>query len=328
MSKKKTGEAHSHMWLVGMLGLSSGLALMIYVPSLKPVSNVLFLFAGFHIVGAVVAITSVYMMSGGRLLSRFSRPTHESTAARFDFGWAPSWTLGPLVAAVVCIAAAVAIEVAAPHFWPLAVLGTLLAASFFAGHLAAAATADPGNAPLPMVDLVSGEHERVLDGGCGAGRTTIAISRTLRSGSIVAMDRFDSDYIAGGGRRLLERNLALAGLADRVEIKQGDLTSLPFPDGSFDAAVSAHAIDHLGPGKQKGLAEMRRVLKPGGKFLFVAWVPGWSMFAIASVLSLFLTGKPAWRRMVSAAGFHIEEEGTFNGVWYLLLKSPAPPSAE
>lgn len=35
------------------------------------------------------------------------------------------------------------------------------------------------------------------------------------------------------------------GLADRVEIKQGDITELPFPDAHFDSAVSAHVIDHL-----------------------------------------------------------------------------------
>ncbi len=107
-----------------------------------------------------------------------------------------------------------------------------------------------------------------------------------------------------------------------MEIKHGDLTALPFPDGAFDAAVSAHAIDHLGPGKQRGLSEMRRILKPGGKFLFVAWVPGWNMFAIANVLSLFLTRKAGWRRMAAQAGFEVQEEGTFNGVWYLLLAKP------
>lgn len=326
MDNKHTGEAHSHMWLVGMLGLISGLLLMIYVPSLKPVSDVIFLFAGFHLVGGVVSIASLYVMTGGKPFRHFSRRpkiiTH-GVPTKFDFGWTPSWTIGPLIAAVISISTAIAIQVAIPGWWPLALLFTLLAACFFAGHLAAASTANPDNAALPMVDLLTGDHDRVLDGGCGAGRTTIAVSRILKNGSIVAMDRFDSDYIEGGGRQLLERNLNFASIADRVEIKQGDLTQLPFPDESFDAAVSAHAIDHLGAGKEKGLAEMRRVLKPGGRFLLVVWVPGWSMFAIANVMSFFLTRRSGWRQMAGRVGFKIQDEGTFNGVWYLLLHSPA-----
>lgn len=332
MDKKQTGEAHSHMWLIGILGLISGLLLMIYVPSLKPVSDVIFLFAGFHLVGAVVSIASIYVMTGGKPFRHFSRRAEKSAPdapkqygpTKFDFGWTPSWTIGPLIAAVITLSAAIAIQAAAPGWWPLALLFTLLSACFFAGHLAAASTANPGNAALPMVDLLSGDHDRVLDGGCGAGRTTIAVSRFLKNGRIVAMDRFDSDYIDGGGRQLLERNLNLAAIADRVEIKQGDLTQLPFPDKSFDAAVSAHAIDHLGAGKEQGLAEMRRILKPGGRFLLVVWVPGWNMFAIANVLSFFLTSKFGWKKMASRVGFQIQDEGTFNGVWYLLLRAPAP----
>ncbi len=333
MSKEQTGHAHSHMWMIGMLGLISGLLLMIYVPSLKPVSDVIFLFAGFHLVGAVVSIASIYVMTGGKPLRHILRRPVETASAvpeksaapeKFDFGWTPSWTIGPLIGSVISISTAVAIQVAAPHFWSLAMLLTLLAACFFAGHLAAESTARPGNAALPAVDLLSSEHDVVLDGGCGAGRTTVALSRMLKHGRIVAMDRFDSDYIEGGGRRLLEQNIKLASIADRVEIKQGDLTQLPFPDASFDAAVSAHAIDHLGEAKEKGLAEMRRVVKPGGRFLLVVWVPGWNMFAIANVLSFFLTSKAGWRQMAARAGFEIQDEGDFNGVWYLLLRSPAP----
>jgi precorrin-6B methylase 2 len=83
---------------------------------------------------------------------------------------------------------------------------------------------------MPMVDLLSGESDLALDGGCGAGRTTVALGRALKKGRIVALDRFDSDYIEGGGRALLERNLR----ARRARRARGDqarrLTHLPFPD--------------------------------------------------------------------------------------------------
>jgi SAM-dependent methyltransferase len=313
------------MWLVGVLGVAAGLVLMVYVPSLKPVSNVLFLFAGFHLVGAVVLAASIYVMAGRGIFRRWSRRRDGNgglAAAKYDFGWAPAWTLGPWIAALVMASAAVAVYVAAPAWWPLAFLFTLLAASFFAGALITASSTRPDDAVLPMVDFLSGESDLVLDGGCGAGRTTVALGRALKKGRIVALDRFDSDYIEGGGRALLERNLRLAALDERVEIRQGDLTHLPFPDRTFDSAISAHAMDHLGPQIVQGLRETLRVLKPGGRFLLVAWVPGWAMFAIANVLSLFLTGKREWKQLANRAGFQIRDQGHFNGFWFLLLEKP------
>jgi SAM-dependent methyltransferase len=312
------------MWLVGALGVIAGLVLMVYVPSLKPVSNVLFLFAGFHLVGAVVLAASIYVMAGRGIFRRWSRRRNgnDNASAKYDFGWAPAWTLGPWIAALVTASAAIAVYVAAPAWWPLAFLLTLLAASFFAGALITASSTRPDHAVMPMVDLLSGESDLVLDGGCGAGRTTVALGRALKKGRIVALDRFDSDYIEGGGRALLERNLRLAALDERVEIRQGDLTHLPFPDRTFDSAVSAHAIDHLGPQIVQGLREMLRVLKPGGRFLLVVWVPGWAMFAIASVLSFFLTGKREWKHLANQAGFQMRDQGHFNGFWFMLLEKP------
>ena len=310
------GRSHSHMWLVGVLGLVAGLTLMVYVPSLKEVSETLLLFAGFHLVGGFVLLASLYVTVGRRFFLR-----HPS-ARQVDFGWAPAWTLGPLIAAIVAFAAAIAIQVVAPTWWLATIALALLAANAFAGHLVAVSAASPDHAALPMVNLTSGNSSLVLDGGCGAGRTSITLARALAGASIVALDRFDSDYIEGGGRALLEHNVRLAGLTDRVRVEQGDLTCLPFADETFDAAVSAHAIDHLGAAKVTGLREMRRILKPGRRFLLVVWVPSWAMFAVANVLSLLMTRKASWRHMAKRVGFEILQEGTFNGVWFLLLERP------
>jgi SAM-dependent methyltransferase len=139
---------------------------------------------------------------------------------------------------------------------------------------------------------------------------------------MTALDRFDADYIEQGGRALLARNLGIAGLSERVELQTGDLTDLPFAGGLFDGAVSAHAMDHLGRGKEQGLREIHRVLKPGGRFLMVVWVPGWAMFAVASLLSLGLTTKAAWRAMFKRVGFELHQEGSFNGHWFAVLEKP------
>ncbi|OFX09172.1 MAG: hypothetical protein A2516_11010 [Alphaproteobacteria bacterium RIFOXYD12_FULL_60_8] len=202
-----------------------------------------------------------------------------------------------------------------------------MASTFFAGYQITASSRKLDHAALPMVDLLSGEEDLVLDGGCGAGRTSLALAPVLKRGKIVALDRFDSDYIEGGGHALLERNARLAGFSDRIQAKMGDLTQLPFPEATFDAAVSAHAMDHLGDAKEAGFREMLRVLKPGRRFLFIAWTPSWSMFAIANVLSFFLTTKAAWRILAARVGFSIVQEGCFNGFWYLLLQKPSEVGA-
>lgn len=70
------------------------------------------------------------------------------------------------------------------------------------------------------------------------------------------------------------------------------------------------------------MREILRVLKPGGRFLLIVWVPTWTMFAIANVLALFLAPKRSWRRMAAGAGFVLGDEGMFNGSWFALLEKP------
>lgn len=59
----------------------------------------------------------------------------------------------------------------------------------------------------------------------------------------------------------------MAGLADLVRFQQGDATALPFADASFDVVTSQEAFCHV-PGKGKLVAEIVRVLKPGGRVAF------------------------------------------------------------
>jgi SAM-dependent methyltransferase len=315
-----------HMWFMSLLGLAVkaavALGLLVYVPKLKGISNTLVLFAGFHVVGAFVLFSSGYVAVWPTLAGKF-RAKNGARAQHLDFGWTPGMTLGPLVSAVMLLAMAVAVQVAWPAWWPAALVATLLVANYFAGYLRADAARKPDHVSLPMVDLLSSDHDLVLDAGCGAGRTTLALSRILHNGRIVALDRFDSGYIAGGGRDLLENNLRLAGLTDRVEIHHGDITDLPFGGATFDSAVSTHAMDHLGRQTERALREVLRVLKPGGRFLIVVWTPGWAMFSTANVLSFFLTTRAGWRRMAETGGFVVRNEGMFNGFAFLLLEKPS-----
>ena len=318
MSDKKS-KFSGHMLPVGILGVVAGMAFLVYVPSLKAVSRAMLWFAGFHVIGAVIVGTSAYVLAGDRLRSRFRR----RDSNEFNFGWETGWTIGPWIATLVLLATAIAVQVAAPGWWPLATVATLLAASFFAGGLVARTASRYEHAVLPMVNLNLKTYGVVLDAGAGSGRTTLALARAYPEATIVAVDRFDSDYIAGGGRGLMQQNLRHAGIAERVEVREGDLTRLPFEEGDFDAVISAHAMDHLGKATKTGLEEAFRVLKPGGRLLLCLWVPGWTMFAVANVLSFHLRSKASWRKIVAEVGFERLDEGMFNGYYFLLVQRPS-----
>ena len=315
---------HNHAWFVGVGGVLLGLFLLVYVPRLEAVSRSLFLFAGFHLVGAVLLLASLYALAPRARLRRvLGRHKREARTDEYDFGWGPEWMNGLALVALVMLFVAVAINVVAPAWWPLALVVAVFGAFFVVGNLMMQSFRNRDHVVLPMVGLLRSDDDLVLDAGCGAGRTTIALSRVLRSGRVVAVDRFDAGYIDDGGRTLLDRNLRVAGLDERVRVEKADLVSLPFADGTFDGAVSTSVFDHLGKAKGRALAEVFRTLKPGGRFLVAVSVPGWEMFMIANVLSFFLASRKTWRRLATAAGFDVVDEGVFNFAWFALLEKPA-----
>jgi len=318
---------HSHMWIMGVVGMAAGLFLLLYVPTLEPVSKSILLFAGFHIVGGLIALASLYVVGLRSVMRRLFGGGAGETRTTYQFGWGPGWMNGLAIAALAAGAGAVLASVAAPAHWPLALLLAALATLFLVGNAVMSSFRRLDHVVLPMVDLLSGDSDIVLDAGCGSGRTTIALKRVLKRGTVIALDRFDAGYIDNGGRALLERNLAIAGLSDRVRIEVGDLTAMPLAPESIDSIVSTHAFDHLGSGKQAALDEAFRVLRPGGRFLMAVWTPGLSMFAVANVLSFFLTSKERWRKMARRAGFEIADEGVFNNTWFVVLAKPQTPAA-
>jgi SAM-dependent methyltransferase len=112
--------------------------------------------------------------------------------------------------------------------------------------------------------------ERVLDMGCGRGAVLIAAARRLPRGEAVGVDLWSADQ-SGNRPEAALANAAAAGVADRIDVRTGDMTALPFPDDSFDVVTSAMAIHNISSaeGRRRALDEAIRVLRPGGR-LFVA----------------------------------------------------------
>jgi ubiquinone/menaquinone biosynthesis C-methylase UbiE len=100
----------------------------------------------------------------------------------------------------------------------------------------------------------------VLDVGCGAGvDTLLSAMMTGPSGKVVGIDLTPA---------MLERarkNLAMTDLKN-VTFKQGSAENLPLVDGAFDVVTSNGALN-LVPDKAKAVAEIYRVLKPGGRLM-------------------------------------------------------------
>jgi ubiquinone/menaquinone biosynthesis C-methylase UbiE len=120
-------------------------------------------------------------------------------------------------------------------------------------------------------------------------------------------------------------NARIAGVADRAEVRIGDARKLPFDAGTYDAAISLAAIDHVPRADiPKALAEAARVLKPGGQFLLmIVNVDSWARFASPHAVGHHPSANSdRWRAMLVSAGFEVVEQGTQPAVLYFLSLKP------
>lgn len=119
-----------------------------------------------------------------------------------------------------------------------------------AAGYAGAGTRD--DARIPLVDaVVAAAPRRVLEVGCGWGELAAWIARETEA-EVVAVD-------------LSPRMVELA-LERGVDARVADVQDLPFSNGAFDLVVAAWMLYHV-PDLERGLAEIVRVLRPGGTFV-------------------------------------------------------------
>ncbi|MGB3802088.1 MAG: bifunctional demethylmenaquinone methyltransferase/2-methoxy-6-polyprenyl-1,4-benzoquinol methylase UbiE [Lewinella sp.] len=113
-----------------------------------------------------------------------------------------------------------------------------------------------------IAELDEDRHQLVLD--VATGTADVAIQTILRTGAkhVTGVDL--SEGMLAYGRK----KVTAAGLEDRIKLEQGDSENLPYADESFDAVTVAFGVRNF-ENLEKGLSEMRRVLKPGGKLVIL-----------------------------------------------------------
>jgi len=127
-----------------------------------------------------------------------------------------------------------------------------------AAHLVARLTAEANRWMIDLLEVAAGD--RVLDVGCGPG-LAVAYGATNASWT-VGVDASPT-MVRHAGRR--NRAAIRRG---RVEIHRADATRLPFPDASFTKVCSLNSLQFWSDPEQ-GLAELHRVLAPGGRVAVV-----------------------------------------------------------
>ncbi len=171
--------------------------------------------------------------------------------------------------------------------------------------------------------LAAGARGRVIEIGTGTG----AQLRWYAPAASVTAVEPDASMRERARRRA-------SRAAARVTVAEGRAEELPFADGSFDAAVSAFALCTV-QDPAAALAELRRVLVPGGTLLLLEhvhlrWQPGRTLQSGAA---------PAWAavaggcrldrdtvRTAVEAGFDVEEERAHVAGWIVEARLSAPSS--
>jgi SAM-dependent methyltransferase len=118
-----------------------------------------------------------------------------------------------------------------------------------------------------LVELAGIEPgDRVLDVAAGYGEPALTAAKRVGAGGRIVATDISAEMIA------FARERAAAAGVDHIEFIESDASSLDFPEGSFDAAVSRWGII-FEPDGEAAAARIRTFLKPGGRLAISSWGP-------------------------------------------------------
>ena len=166
---------------------------------------------------------------------------------------------------------------------------------------------------------------KILDVGCGTGLFGERIIRALPQAKVWGVDLV-AEMLRGGARRWESHRGALTPV-------QGDSERLPFDEDTFDVVTCANSFHHY-PSQQRAVAEMHRVLRPGGRLMLIdgyrdaLW--GWFIYdcCVATVEGeVHHCSRDRMRALFDAAGFLKTDQIVHRGpAPFLLTEGVARPS--
>ena len=162
--------------------------------------------------------------------------------------------------------------------------------------------------------------EQVLDVGCGTGTLAIEVqSRIGNAGRVAGIDP-GQEQIARARSKAARRHLP-------IDFQIGVIERLPFPDQTFDVVLSTLMMHHLPASlKRQGLAEIARVLKPGGRLVIADFKRKQERQGRAARFHAGGSSIQDLAAMVSDAGFsevETEEMQPFTGRFF--IRQPPEP---
>jgi len=135
---------------------------------------------------------------------------------------------------------------------PSGLLGRVL------GHVMASETAGENAMALKLLELQS--DDQVLEIGFGPGRTLARVAELIPGGFVAGVDPSEEML------RLATSHNRHFIAQEKMELKLGNTTRIPYDDGRFDKVYSVHTI-YFWPEPARDLQEIRRVLKVGGRLV-------------------------------------------------------------
>ncbi len=155
--------------------------------------------------------------------------------------------------------------------------------------------------------------QRVLDIAGGTGDLTAQFARMVGPEGEVVLADINSSMLGVGRSRLVDR-----GVVGNVEYVQANAEALPFEENHFDCITIAFGLRNV-THKEKAIASMHRVLKPGGRLLVLEFskprVPGLSpiydaySFSVLPAMGKLVTGDAeSYRYLAESIRMHPDQE--------------------
>jgi demethylmenaquinone methyltransferase / 2-methoxy-6-polyprenyl-1,4-benzoquinol methylase len=153
-----------------------------------------------------------------------------------------------------------------------------------------------------LVSRIPPEARRMLDVASGTAAVAIELARAAPERTIVGIDQ-SAEMLAAGRERV-----AQAGLAERIELREGRAESLPFADAEFDALTFTYLLRYVDD-VPATLRELARVVRPGGVVAMQefglprgVWRPLWELYVRIGLPGAGAVIAPGWHEVGSFLG--------------------------